>query len=139
MTKSLQCVSTEVRRFQHYDGLNDVELFLDEFEREVPEEHRFQALELALHATLAHRLGTQKEKFAGWKEYRRMMKLRFGYVNTRMAEKYIGKDDPRDHLAQWNKTWVTEPQPEWVHIFLSHLRYHPNELVFGDGTSPLKK
>ena len=41
MTKSLRCVSTEVRNIPHYDGLTDVELFLYEFEREVSEEHRF--------------------------------------------------------------------------------------------------
>ena len=41
MTKSLQCISNEVRKLPHYDGLNHVNLFLDEFEKEVPEEHQF--------------------------------------------------------------------------------------------------
>ena len=40
MTKLLHCVSTEVRNLSHYDGLNDVNLFLDQFEKEVPEEYR---------------------------------------------------------------------------------------------------
>ena len=51
MTKSLRCVSTKVRKLRHYDGLTDVDLSLDEFEREVSKEHFFQALELALRAT----------------------------------------------------------------------------------------
>lgn len=51
MTKSLHCVSLEVRKLPYYDGLIDVDLFLDEFECEVPEDHCFQALELALCTT----------------------------------------------------------------------------------------
>lgn len=47
----------------------------------------------------------------------RMMKLRFGYANTYMTEKYTRKDDLREHLAQWTKDLGEEPQPEWVHIF----------------------
>jgi hypothetical protein len=43
MTKSLRCVSSEVRNLPYYDGLTDVDKFLDAFEREVPEKHRFQA------------------------------------------------------------------------------------------------
>lgn len=46
-----------------------------------------------------------------------MMKLRFGYANTRMNEKYSGKDGPREHLARWTKAWGEEPQQEWMHIF----------------------
>jgi len=47
MTKSLCCVSLKVRRLPYYDGLTDVDKFLDAFEREVPEKHRFQTLDLA--------------------------------------------------------------------------------------------
>lgn len=112
MTKLLKCVSTQVRNLPHFDGLGDMELFLDEFDLKVPEENRFQALELVLHDMPSHWWGTHKEKFVGWREYRRMMKLRFGYVNTRMTKKYNKKDDPCDHLAQWTRAWGTEPQPE---------------------------
>jgi len=41
MTRSLRCVSSEVRNMPTYDGLNDVDIFLDAFEREVPEKQRF--------------------------------------------------------------------------------------------------
>jgi len=40
MTKFLHCISMEVRYLPHYDNLNDVNLYLDEFEREVPNEHQ---------------------------------------------------------------------------------------------------
>ncbi|MCY6396595.1 hypothetical protein OYG15_10680, partial [Actinobacillus pleuropneumoniae] len=39
MTKSLRCVSLEVRNMPYYDGLTDVDHILDSFEREVPEKH----------------------------------------------------------------------------------------------------
>lgn len=39
MMKSLRCVSLEVRKLPHYDDLTDIDLFLDEFEREVPKDH----------------------------------------------------------------------------------------------------
>ncbi len=45
------------------------------------------------------------------------MKLRFGYDNTYMMGKYIGKDDPCEHLARWTKAWGEELQPKWFHIF----------------------
>jgi len=41
MTKSLHCMSSEVRNLPSYDGLTDVDIFLDAFEREVPEKHHF--------------------------------------------------------------------------------------------------
>lgn len=53
MMKSLRCVSSNVRKLPYYDGFTDIDMFLDEFECEVPKDHCFQALELALHATPA--------------------------------------------------------------------------------------
>ena len=35
MTRSVHCVSSKVRNLPTYDGLNDVDVFLDAFEREV--------------------------------------------------------------------------------------------------------
>jgi len=40
---------SEVRKLPYSDGLIDMDHFLDEFECEVPEDHHFQALDLALH------------------------------------------------------------------------------------------
>lgn len=53
------------------------------------------------------------------------MKLRFRYENTRMIEKYTGKDDPREHLVRWTKAWGESPQLEWVHIFCHTLDTNP--------------
>jgi len=48
ITKSLHCVSLKVRNLPYYDGLTNVYKFLDAFEREVPKEHCFEPLDLAL-------------------------------------------------------------------------------------------
>jgi len=79
MTKSLRCVSSEVRSMPYYDGLTDVDKFLDAFEREVPKKHCFQALDLALRAMPLSWWGTHKDNFDGWREYRRMMRVEFGH------------------------------------------------------------
>ena len=50
-----------------------------------------------------------------------MMRLQFGRPNTRLTEKYSGKDDPRDHLEKCTKVWGTEPQLKWVHKFFHTL------------------
>lgn len=66
ITKSLHYVFLEVRNLPYYDGLIDVYMVSDEFEREVPEDHHFQALELELHALPARWWCMHKESFAGW-------------------------------------------------------------------------
>lgn len=37
MTKSLRCVSSEVRSLPYYDGLTNLDKFMDAFEREDPD------------------------------------------------------------------------------------------------------
>lgn len=96
-------------------------MFIDKFERDALEEHRFQAFDIALRATPTRWWGMHKEKFSDWKEYQRMMKLRFKYSNTRIIEKYTRKGDPHEHLARWEKAWGEESQPEQVHIFFHTL------------------
>jgi len=57
----------------YYDGLDDVSMFLDHFERDVPKEHWLQALDLTLRDTPTRWWGTHKDNFVDWKEYHRMM------------------------------------------------------------------
>lgn len=44
MIRSLHFVSIEVRDLPTYDGLSEVDAFLDKFEREVPKKQCFEAL-----------------------------------------------------------------------------------------------
>ena len=41
-------------------------------------------------------------------------KLPLSMGKAELIEKYIGKDDPCDHLARWTKAWGMEPQLEWA-------------------------
>ena len=45
MTRSLRCVSIKVRDMPTYDGLSEVDNFLDAFERRVLEKQHFEALD----------------------------------------------------------------------------------------------
>ena len=46
MTRSLHCVLSKVRNLPTYDGMNEVDVFLDAFEREVPEKKMLPSLGL---------------------------------------------------------------------------------------------
>lgn len=105
MTKSLCYVSSEVRNFPYYDGLIDVDKFLDSFEREVPENHHFQTLDLSLCATPAWWWGAHKDSFGEWHDYTRMVRMWFGHYKIWLTEKYNGRNDLRDHLAKWAKVY----------------------------------
>jgi len=85
----------------YYDDLTDVDKFLDEFEREVPEKHCFQDLHLAISATPARWWGTHKDNFNGWHEYIKMMRVQFARAKVLLIEKYDGRSDPPNHLAKW--------------------------------------
>ena len=78
MTRSLHYISTEVRDLPTYDGLSEVDTFLDEFEREVPEKQQFQALDWVLRATPARWWGMHKSSLDDWRKCWRMMTTCFG-------------------------------------------------------------
>lgn len=94
-------VSSEVRNLPTYDGLNDLDIFLDAFERGVPKKQRFQALDWALCAMAARWWGTHKGRFGDCFECRKMMRTHFGKLKVQIIDKYDGQDDPSMHLAKW--------------------------------------
>ena len=49
-------------------------------------------------------------------------------MNTRLVEKYTGRNDTCEHLSHWTTTWGEEPQPKWVHIFFHMLHVIPMNL-----------
>jgi len=83
-------MSSEVRNLPIYDGLNEVDIFLDAFEREVPKKQLFQALDWALRAMPARWWGTHKGSFDEWRKCRRMMRVCFGKLKMQMSDKYDG-------------------------------------------------
>ena len=84
-----------------YDGLSEVDDFLNKFEREVPEQQHFDALKWALRATPARWWGTHQKSFEDWRDCRRMMCLRFGKPQMWLKDKYDRKNSSRAHLSRW--------------------------------------
>ena len=68
MTRSLHCVSIEVRDLPTYDGLGEVDDFLEIFKREVSEKQCFQALDWVLQAMPTRWWGLHKGSFDNWCE-----------------------------------------------------------------------
>jgi len=132
-------VSSKVINQLTYDGLNDVDVFLDAFEREVIENQCFQGLDWALRATPTRWWGMHKGSFDDWHKCRRMMRTHFGKPKVRVTDKYDEKDDPHAHLAKWAKAYGAKPQPEWVHLSCHTLDvipmnwYFETELYHGKG------
>lgn len=89
-----------------YDGLNDVDVFLDAFGRKVPEKQCFQALDWALRATPTRWWGTHKGSFDDWCECRRIMRTRFGKPKVQMIDKYDKKDNTHTHTWPNGLRWM---------------------------------
>ena len=88
-----------------YDGLIEVDDFLNKFEREVLEQQRFDALKWVLCVTPPRWWGTHQQNFEDWQECIRMMRVRFGAPQMQLIDKYDGWDDPRAHLVKWTKVY----------------------------------
>lgn len=78
MTKSLFCVTAQVRDLPTYDGLKMVDEFLHQYESAVPENQRFDALKCVLCVSPAQWWGTQEGNFESWKDCKRIMQVGFG-------------------------------------------------------------
>lgn len=74
VTDTLHCITSEVRDFPHYDGSNDLKIFLGELKRYVPADQRFHVLDIGLHAP-AIWWETHKENMGYWEECAQMMQL----------------------------------------------------------------
>ena len=63
MTRLLHCVATEVRDLPTYDGLSEVDDFLNKVKREVPKQQHFNALKWVLRDTPARWWDTHQRSF----------------------------------------------------------------------------
>ena len=53
ITKELRWIGSEVSTVPTFDGLSDIQLFLKQYEEQIPLEKRLEVLEIALQATPA--------------------------------------------------------------------------------------
>ena len=77
MTKSLRWIGIEIKDILSFDGLADVNEFLQQFEQEIPHEQRMAVIELAVRATLARWWHAHKENIASWDDFKRLMVIIF--------------------------------------------------------------
>lgn len=109
MTRSLCCVSIEMRNLPTYNGLGEVYAFLDQFEREVLEKQRFKILNWVLRATPTRWCGAHKGNIDDWRACRRMIRTQFGKHMGQLAARYNGQDGLRVHLSRWVQTYGKPP------------------------------
>ena len=109
----------EVCNLHSYDGLGDVNNFLNDYEENVPENKRFLALDIALKSTPTRWCNTHKKNIGGWQECRRLRGIRFEQIDTEMEIKYDGEcwtPNPisvgveADSLRKSKRPWNTKPK-----------------------------
>ena len=66
MTKSLRWIGAENKHIPTFDGLSDVNDFLQQFEQEIPQEQRMEVFDLAVRATPARWWYRHKDHIASW-------------------------------------------------------------------------
>ena len=98
MTKSLRWIGTEIKDTPLFDGLVDVNDFLEWFEQEIPQEQRMSVIELAVRATPARWWQAHREHIASWDDFKRLMAIRFSNNNEYLQQRYTGESDPRSHI-----------------------------------------
>ena len=87
MVRSLHYVSLEVRDLPTYEGLSEVDDFLNRFERGVPEKQWFKDLNWVLRAKPARWWGMHKGSFEDWCMCRWMMCTWFGNPRVQFTDK----------------------------------------------------
>lgn len=65
---SFRYINFEVCDLLYYDGIRNVSFLLDEYEREIPEEQRLQALDVDLRYTPTRWWGTRKRYISDWQK-----------------------------------------------------------------------
>jgi hypothetical protein len=74
---TLHWIGAEVCDPPKYDGLTDVDIFVREFELQIPYQQRLLALDIALKVTPARWWVAHKDRIDNWKQCRRLLQVRF--------------------------------------------------------------
>ena len=78
LTKSLHWIGTEVCKVPTFDGLSNIQEFLQEYEAQDPCSERLKTLDMALRATPARWWIAHKKNIATRETCQRMLVIRFG-------------------------------------------------------------
>jgi hypothetical protein len=124
--RTVRWVRIEIRDPPSFHGLNDLEIFLTQYEDEVLENQRLLALDLALKATPARWWGAHKETITDWYQCKRLLHIRFGVEQTyNKQKKYERLGTPMEHLVECKMLWKMTPPKKWPHHFIHTLEGIP--------------
>ena len=118
-------METELCELPTYEGLPNLETFLNEFEGLVMESQHFFVLDHALKATIARWWGAHKKSITNWPQRRRLMEVRFEEEVTLVNHKYSGLGNSMEHLNHCLMVFAEYPRKEWVHHFIHTLEMIP--------------
>ena len=99
-----------------FDGLSNIQEFLQEYEAQVPSSQRLKTLDVALRATLARWWDAHKKNIATWETCHKLLIIRFGEDAKTINYRYDGMTDPRVHIESCAKAWKQRGADEWVHL-----------------------
>jgi hypothetical protein len=105
--------------------LNQLETFLDKFERIVPVQQRMLALGEALKDTPTRWQGTHKKDITEWVQCRTLLTTRFSYQAEECKVHYTSQSFPKDHMQSCEDAWSNIPKEQWVHKFTNTLDTTP--------------
>lgn len=88
VTKALRCVTSEVCDLPFYDVIGNVVLLLEEFEKKVPEEQRYEALDFVLRSTPARWWGAHYYHFV-------ILRLKTKSRRKHQTTSVLGSSPPR--------------------------------------------
>jgi hypothetical protein len=121
LTKVVRWIGTKVSNIPTFDGLNNLETFLFEFEGIVLVQQRLFALDEALKGTSARWWGTHKKNITEWVQCRTLLTMHFSDQVEGCEFRYTGQSCPKDHVRICEEAWSNIPKEQWVHKFINTL------------------
>jgi hypothetical protein len=121
LTKAIRWIGTKVSNLLTFDGLNNLETFLVEFERIVLVQQRLLALDEALKETPTRWWGTHKKNIMEWVQCRTLLIVCFSTQVEGCEVRYTSTSFPKDHERSYEEAWSSFPKEQWVHKFINTL------------------
>ena len=125
ITKTLCWIGSKVSTLPIFDGLSDIQIFVQEYEAQLPCSKRLQHLVVALRATLARWWTVYQRNIATWDTCCRLLMIRFGGYIRGMESLYDGVSGPFSHIRACEEAWKDKPKDVWVHLFVHTLDSSP--------------
>lgn len=125
MTKSLRWIGSQVGSIPIYDGFNNLEFFIEDFEKIVLEPQRILALYITLKATPARWWGVHKKTLETWSQCKELLQVRFSEELEFSERSYTGFCCPKQHVTDCVERWKNIPKEQWVHKLVHTLDIVP--------------